>query len=48
MILQSLVDNKPNSANIKELVDLLKKVGLLLFRQLNTIQSKETIDVKYT
>ena len=31
MILQSLVDNKPMAGNIKELVDLLKKVMHLLW-----------------
>ena len=38
MILQSLVENEPNSKNIKELVELLKKVPILIPRQLSSSQ----------
>lgn len=43
-ILQSLVESDPNSKNIKELVELLKKVSNLPFRQLNTSPWRQTRD----
>ncbi len=38
MILQSLIDNRPDSKNVKEIVELLKKVPQVLYRPLNITQ----------
>lgn len=47
-ILQSLVESTPNSKNIKELVELLKKVLVMLLRRLNIFRWKETWGAKCT